>query len=147
MQAYQKYKLLKRIENLKGIESFKVTQDMETLLNTLASENYIRGNYENYINDKNQIESFWIGIIEPKGKEWLKGFNLIKFTCKELGLTYKQLGEKIGYSEATLNKNASTGEISKSIEVAIDLFLETIELKKQLKQFELLKEIIKGISK
>ncbi|EAJ6957444.1 helix-turn-helix transcriptional regulator [Campylobacter jejuni] len=73
--------------------------------------------------------------------------NLIKKTCKELGLTYKQLGEKIGYSEATLNKNASTGEISKSIEVAINLYLETLELKKQLKQFNLLKEIIKDISK
>ncbi|EDO8246987.1 transcriptional regulator, partial [Campylobacter jejuni] len=35
--------------------------------------------------------------------------NLIKKTCKDLGLTYKQFGEKIGYSEATLNKNASTG--------------------------------------
>ncbi|MBX0432620.1 transcriptional regulator [Campylobacter jejuni] len=73
--------------------------------------------------------------------------NLIKKTCKDLGLTYKQFGEKIGYSEATLNKNASTGKISKSIEVAINLYLETLELKKQLKQFNLLKEIIKDISK
>ncbi|ECL9537867.1 transcriptional regulator [Campylobacter coli] len=73
--------------------------------------------------------------------------NLIRKTCKELGLTYKQLGELIGYSEATLNKNASTGEISKTIEVAINLYLETLELKKQLKQFNLLKEIIKDISK
>lgn len=73
--------------------------------------------------------------------------NLIKETCKELGLTYKQLGEKIGYSEATLNKNASTGEISKSIEVAINLYLETLELRKQLKQFELLKEIMKDFSR
>ena len=73
--------------------------------------------------------------------------NLIKKTCKELGLTYRELGERIGYSEATLNKNASTGEISKSIEVAISLYLETIELKKQLKQFQLLKEIIRDISK
>ncbi|EHL8432250.1 transcriptional regulator, partial [Campylobacter jejuni] len=48
---------------------------------------------------------------------------------------------------ATLNKNASTGKISKSIEVAINLYLETLELKKQLKQFNLLKEIIKDISK
>ena len=58
--------------------------------------------------------------------------NLIKQTCKELNLTYKQLGELIGYSEATLNKNASTGEISKAIEVAINLYLETLRLKKEL---------------
>lgn len=73
--------------------------------------------------------------------------NLIKKTCKELGLTYRELGEKIGYSESTLNKSASTGEISKPIEVAIHLYLETIELRAQLQQFELLKTIIKDISK
>ena len=28
-----------------------------------------------------------------------KNDNLIKTTCKRLGLTYKQLGELIGYSE------------------------------------------------
>lgn len=82
----------------------------------------------------------WHYAKEPKE-------NLIKKTCKELGLTYRELGERIGYSEATLNKNASTGEISKSIEVAINLYLETIQLKKQLKQFQLLKEIIRDISK
>uniref|UniRef100_UPI003AF8C2CD transcriptional regulator n=1 Tax=Campylobacter fetus TaxID=196 RepID=UPI003AF8C2CD len=72
--------------------------------------------------------------------------NLIKATCKELGLTYKQLGELIGYSEATLNKNASTGEISKAIEVAISLYLETLRLKKELEKFELLKSIIQDIA-
>ncbi len=72
--------------------------------------------------------------------------NLIKQTCKELNLTYKQLGELIGYSEATLNKNASTGEISKAIEVAIKLYLETLRLKKELEKFELLKSLIQDLA-
>ncbi|WP_172202149.1 transcriptional regulator [Campylobacter sp. RM16188] len=72
--------------------------------------------------------------------------NLIKQTCKELNLTYKQLGELIGYSEATLNKNASTGEISRAIEVAINLYLETLRLKKELEKFELLKSIIQDLA-
>lgn len=33
--------------------------------------------------------------------------NLIKSTCKELGLTYKELGEFIGYNGDTLNNMAS----------------------------------------
>jgi len=61
-------------------------------------------------------------------------------------LTYKQLGELIGYSEATLNKNASTGEISKAIEVAINLYLETLRLKKELEKFELLKSLIQDLA-
>jgi len=73
--------------------------------------------------------------------------NLIKQTCKELNLTYKQLGELIGYSEATLNKNASTGEISKAIEVAINLYLETLRLKKELEKFELLKSLIQDLAR
>lgn len=74
-------------------------------------------------------------------------FNIIKRVCKEQGLTYKQLGELIGYSEATLNKNASTNEISKPIEVAINLYLETIRLKRELRRFHLLKKLIRDIFK
>lgn len=72
--------------------------------------------------------------------------NVIKRTAKELGMTYRELGEVIGYSEATINKNASTGEVSKPIEVAIKLYRETLELKAQLQQFETLRQIIKDIA-
>lgn len=67
--------------------------------------------------------------------------NLIKKTCKELGLTYKQLGEKIGYSESTLNRNAHTGEISKPLTFAINLYLENLKLKEELEDFRTLKII------
>lgn len=73
--------------------------------------------------------------------------NLIKKVCKELNLTYKQLGELIGYSEATLNKNASTGQISRAIEVAINLYLDNLKLRKELAKFTQLKELLKDITK
>ena len=50
--------------------------------------------------------------------------NLIKSTCKELNLTYKQLSEAIGYSESAI-KNAGVGEASEPMKKAIELYKET----------------------
>jgi transcriptional regulator with XRE-family HTH domain len=58
--------------------------------------------------------------------------NLIKETCKELGLTYKELGEKIGYSEANLKNSVSRNQVSKQLETSIHLYLKTIELQKEI---------------
>ncbi len=69
--------------------------------------------------------------------------NLIKQTCKELGLTYKQLSELIGYSESALNNSARQDKISEPLKKAIELYLENLELKKELEDFRTLKEILK----
>lgn len=53
--------------------------------------------------------------------------NLIKRVSKELGLTYAQLAEQIGYSEGNINKVASTGNISEPLKKAIELYLKTIK--------------------
>jgi len=76
-----------------------------------------------------------------------KELNIIKKTCKELDLTYKQLAEKIGYSEATINKLASTGEISEAIETAINLYVENLTLKTQIEEIETLKKLLKSFFK
>ncbi|MFY4691416.1 transcriptional regulator [Campylobacter jejuni] len=68
--------------------------------------------------------------------------NLIKKTCKDLGLTYKQLGEKIGYSESAI-KNAAVGETSEPMKFAINLYLENLALKEQLKTSEAFKQHLK----
>ena len=73
--------------------------------------------------------------------------NIVKHTCKELGLTYKELGEAIGVKESTLNKIASTGVISEQITKAILLYLETLELKKQLEDCDILKKALKNLVK
>lgn len=75
--------------------------------------------------------------------------NLIKQTCKELGLTYKQLGEAIGFNGDTLNNMASKPNDKLSVQLvrAIELYLETINLKKELEKLESLKAILKDLVK
>ena len=69
--------------------------------------------------------------------------NIIKRTCKELGLTYKQLGEAIGYKPDTVNMSVATGKVSDPMQRAIELYLENLELKKQLKDYNQLKELLR----
>jgi len=75
--------------------------------------------------------------------------NLIKATCKELGLTYKQLGEAIGFNGDTLNNMASkpNDKLSAQLVRAIELYLETVSLKKELEKLENLKAILKDLVK
>lgn len=70
--------------------------------------------------------------------------NIIKKTCKELGLTYAQLGEQIGYGENSVS-NASRGEVSKAMQKAIELYLKTLEQKKELEKLEVLRSTLKSI--
>ena len=72
--------------------------------------------------------------------------NIVKQTAKELGMTYKQLGEAIGYGEGTINKIASTGEVSQPIQKAIELYIETLELKKELQEYKDFKNFIKKMA-
>lgn len=73
--------------------------------------------------------------------------NIVKKTCKELGLTYKQLGEKIGVAEGTIKQNAIKSNVSEQIAKALGILLENKELKKQLEETEQLKTILKNLTK
>lgn len=75
--------------------------------------------------------------------------NPIKSVCHELNLTYKQLGEAIGFSGDTLNNMASKPNDKLSVQLirAIELYLETINLKKELEKLESLKAILKDLVK
>ena len=75
-----------------------------------------------------------------------KDHNIVKKVCKELGLTYKELGERIGYSESSLSNAAATGKISNQVKKAIELYLENLQLKKELEKFEQLKKLLKEIT-
>jgi transcriptional regulator with XRE-family HTH domain len=70
--------------------------------------------------------------------------NIVKKTCKELGLTYKQLGEAIGYSENAVS-NASRAEVSKTMAKAINLYIKTINQEKELEKLEALRNTLKSI--
>lgn len=73
--------------------------------------------------------------------------NIIKKVCKELNLTYKQLGEAIGYSEAAIKAAIAKNEISEPMRRAIELYQETLNLKEQNKEFEAFKAFFKNILK
>ena len=72
-----------------------------------------------------------------------KEVHLVKKISKELGLTYKELGEEIGYSEGNLRRSVSTNQISPQLKKALELYLEIIRLKKKEKDTAQVKEILK----
>ena len=80
-------------------------------------------------------------------KENYQEQNIIKKMCQELRLTYRQLGEAIGYSEGAINKAARQEKISEPLTKAIELHLENLELKNRLKTLDTLSNIIKELSK
>ena len=51
-------------------------------------------------------------------------------------MTYKELGEEIGYSESSLRKTVSNNTLSVQLRKAIQLFLTNLELQKQLNEIE-----------
>ena len=73
--------------------------------------------------------------------------NLIKETCKSLGLTYRELGEKIGYSEGNLKTSVSKNQVSKQLETSIKLYLKNIELQKEIDNTKNFKKILKDFIK
>lgn len=82
--------------------------------------------------------------------EWLEIYNIedsseniIKKTCKELGLTYGQLAEQIGYSEPAIKKAIANDNVSEPMQKAISLYLRNLELEKQLEDYETFKTLIK----
>ena len=74
-----------------------------------------------------------------------KEVHLVKKVSKELGLTYKELGEKIGYSESTLRKSVSENRITLQLKKAIELYLKTLEFEKDRKEMEMIKENIRTL--
>ncbi|CUU73952.1 hypothetical protein [Campylobacter hyointestinalis] len=69
--------------------------------------------------------------------------NLIKQTCKELNLTYKQLGELIGYGEGAVKNSASTGNVSEPMQHAIKMYKRILELENELKNTNQIKQGLK----
>ena len=65
-----------------------------------------------------------------------KEIHLVKKVSKELGLTYKELGEKIGYSESSLRKTVSNNTLSSQLKTAIELYLDNLQLKQEINELE-----------
>ena len=74
-----------------------------------------------------------------------KEIHLVKRVSKELGLTYKELGEEIGYSEGNLRRSVSTNQLSTQLKKALELYLEINKLKKNEKKSNELKDVLKAL--
>jgi DNA-binding Lrp family transcriptional regulator len=76
-----------------------------------------------------------------------KDIHLVKKVSKELGMTYKELGEAIGYSEGTLRRAVSKNTLSAPLKKALELYLEIEKLKESKKKIEKTKELISSLLK
>ncbi|WP_250325180.1 MULTISPECIES: hypothetical protein [unclassified Campylobacter] len=70
-------------------------------------------------------------------------YNIVKQTCKELNLTYKQLGELIGVSEGRV-KQLAIGEVGEQVQKSCEMLLKINELEKKLSEQNQLKTLLKN---
>jgi len=68
--------------------------------------------------------------------------HLVKRVSKELGLTYKELGEEIGYTESSLKKSVYDNKISVQLKKAIELYIRNTKLEKKITEMENMKQNI-----
>ncbi|MFX4252026.1 helix-turn-helix domain-containing protein [Aliarcobacter butzleri] len=73
--------------------------------------------------------------------------NIVKRVCAELGITQKELAEKLGIKEQSLRNMTSSNKITEQVEKTINLLIENNELKKQLTDYNILKEVLKNLIK
>ena len=74
-----------------------------------------------------------------------KEVHLVKRVSKELGLTYKELGEEIGYSESNLRRSVSTNQLSLQLKKALELYLENAKFKQKEQETKELKDILRAL--
>ena len=63
-----------------------------------------------------------------------KEIHLVKRVSKELGLTYKELAEEIGYNESTLRKSVSENKITSQLKKAIELYIKILKLEEEARE-------------
>ncbi|MFY9088923.1 helix-turn-helix domain-containing protein [Arcobacter aquimarinus] len=71
--------------------------------------------------------------------------NIVKKVCAELGITQKELAEKLGIKEQSLRNMTSSNKITEQVEKTINLLIENNDLKKQLTDYNTLKEVLKSL--
>ena len=70
--------------------------------------------------------------------------NLIKKVSKEVGLTYKELSKELGYTEGSLRKSVYSNKISTQLKRSIELYLETLKLRKEIEEADDFRKILQN---
>ena len=71
--------------------------------------------------------------------------NIVKRVCKELGITQRELAERMKVNEVTVRQWSSKGEVMPNVEATLNLLLENHRLKAQLKDLKSFAELIKSL--
>lgn len=74
-----------------------------------------------------------------------KEVHFIKKVAKSLGMTYKELGKEIGYSESILRQSVSTNKMSSQLNRVLELYLETIKLKEEKEESDRIKDLLRDL--
>jgi|GEM_PF-2610283 len=80
---------------------------------------------------------------KPHQNETPKDISLLTLTCSKLELTYPELAELIGYEAKDVIAALGSGTINAPMKKAIELYLENIELKKELEESTKMKTALK----
>ena len=122
-----------KLENLEKI--YQINKDFvdqqlsnaENFRNKELLKKQIEQNFISYPIEYTNLETKnVIGLSEKQ--------NIIQFTCDKYDLKLKDLANAIGVKESSLRAFASNNKISTQVETAIHLYIENIELKKELKK-------------
>ena len=71
--------------------------------------------------------------------------NIVKRVCKELGITQRELAERMKVNDVTVRQWSSKGEVMPNVEVTLNLLLENHRLKAQLKDLKSFAKLIKSL--
>ena len=120
----------------------KNKEDVERAIDEIIDRGYLNKpvNYGENIQDDIVITASICNYIE---NQMIDKINIVKKVCAELGITQRELAERIGMSADSLRTLSAKGQISTQTEAAINLVLENENLKKELENYKALRTAIK----
>ena len=118
------------------VHGLKLKTDLERLTKDI---------FEAHVDVTNDIQAktFIPLFLAENQNKYFTPKNIVKSTCKELELTYKELGEAIGYGDGAIKNASSSGKISEPMQKAIQLYKRTLELEKELENSNKIKSTLK----
>lgn len=172
MNKYHTYWLNNKDKFYNTLESFlkKTDQKLDMHETNPASQIFIAFEYWLSKQDDNanisneEILDIWLDKNKDNDMYFSKGYesimsyedalryagsneNIVKATCKELGITQKELAERLGVSKPTVERWSQSGDIPEQATIQISLLIENNEMKKELNELKNALTVIAKYSK
>ena len=132
------YKALKNEHNDLGKRAFLAPLDIAFLEERLAELSGDTKSFEEYIDSVtdtaiDNVEEFFQHIVYDY---MMKSYNIVKSACSELGLTQKELAKEIETSKSTVDRWATSNDMTAQGEKVIQLLVENVTLRKAVDSFK-----------